>query len=165
MRLRGRRAGLWQEQGCQEEGVIGDLDDPDLTLTADPAHSEPALLEPLPVVGVHPVVAVVVLRDLRGSIESGSLCPREDSHRLALTHQRARQRGDDEPFGIGARLGVVGVPEPENVARELDDRVLEATSGADERNPALSRVAYGRERSVHAAVGTGGRDPEPVVLG
>jgi len=60
---------------------------------------------------------------------------------------------------------VVGVPEPENVARELDDRVLEATSGADERNTALARVANGRERAVHAPVGTGRRDPKPSVPG
>jgi hypothetical protein len=35
---------------------------------------------------------------------------------------------------------MVGVPEPENVARELDDRVLEATSGGDHGNPALACV-------------------------
>src|SRR5438132_13183511 len=65
----------------------------------------------------------------------------------------------------GARLGVVGVSEPENVARELDDRVLETASGADEGDAALARVADRRERAVHAAVRARRRDPEAAVPG
>src|SRR5438132_8963034 len=60
----------------------------------------------------------------------------------------------------GARLGVVGVSEPENVARELDDRVLEAASGTDEGNSPFPRVADRRERAVHAAVRTRRCDPD-----
>ena len=49
-----------------------------------------------------------------------------------LSNQRARERSDYEPLGVGICLGVVGVSEPEDVARELDDRVLKAGSGGDE---------------------------------
>ena len=55
-------------------------------------------------------------------------------YRLRLPDERARERRDNEPPGTGRRLGVIGVSEPENVARELDDRVLEAASGTDEGN-------------------------------
>jgi hypothetical protein len=61
-----------------------------------------------------------------------------------LSNQRARERGDYEPLGVGICLGVVGVSEPENVARELDDRVLKAGSGADERDTAFARISNGR---------------------
>src|SRR5262245_11402621 len=81
-----------------------------------------------------------------------------------LADERACQRGDDEARSLGARLCVVGVSEPENVARELDDRVLEAASGADERHAPLARVADGRQRALHAPVRARGRDEEAVVL-
>src|SRR5262245_46777950 len=60
---------------------------------------------------------------------------------------------------------MIGVSEPENVARELDDRVLEASSGAEERHAALPRVPDGRERAFHAAIRARRRDPETVVRG
>src|SRR5262249_59358351 len=53
--------------------------------------------------------------------------------------------------------------EPENVARELDDRVLESASGADERNAALARVADRLQGAGHAAIRTRRRDPHAVV--
>src|SRR5262249_33583237 len=53
------------------------------------------------------------------------------------------------------------VSEPEDGARELDDRVLEATSGPDQWYSPLSRVADGRQRALHAAVGAGRSDPQP----
>jgi len=60
---------------------------------------------------------------------------------------------------------MVGVSVPEDVARELDDRVLETPSGADQRNAALARVANGREGAFHAAVRARRRDPHAVVRG
>jgi len=60
---------------------------------------------------------------------------------------------------------VIGVSVPEDVAREFDDRVLEAASGADQRDSALARVADGGERPVHAPVGARRRDPDAVVGG
>lgn len=80
-----------------------------------------------------------------------------------MADERAGERRDDQLQGVRARLGVVGVSDPENVARELDDRVLEAPSGPDERNSPLARVANGGKRAVHAPVGARRRDPDAVV--
>jgi len=55
---------------------------------------------------------------------------------------------------------MVGILDPEDIARELDDRVLEAASGPDERDPALSGEPDCRKRTLHALVGTRGRDEE-----
>jgi hypothetical protein len=60
---------------------------------------------------------------------------------------------------------VVRVLDPEDVARELDDRVLKASSGPDERDPALAGEAYGGEGTLHAAVRARGRDEDPPVAG
>ena len=66
--------------------------------------------------------------------------------------ERAGQRRDNESLGIGGALGMIGVLEPEDVARELDDRVLEAPSRADERDPTLAGESNGGERAIHAAI-------------
>jgi hypothetical protein len=58
---------------------------------------------------------------------------------------------------------MVGVLDPEDVARELDDRVLKSSSGPDEREATLARVTNRSERSIHAAVGAGGCDEKPGV--
>lgn len=54
---------------------------------------------------------------------------------------------------------MTGVSEPENVAREFDDRVLESTSSANERNATLAGIAQGIRCSSHAAVRTGRCNP------
>jgi hypothetical protein len=78
--------------------------------------------------------------------------------------ERAGQGSDDEALGLGVRLGVVGVLDPEDVARELDDRVLEATSGADEGYAALACMANGAERPVHVPVRAGRCHEDPGVV-
>src|SRR5436309_12126689 len=159
------RAGLRQEQGGDEEGVLRELDDPDLALRAHAAHPKAARLELQPILRVHPVVAVVGLDGLGHAVEPRGARAWDEDDPLRLPHERARQRRDDESRGVGARLSVVGVSVPEDVARELDDRVLEATSGADQRDSALARVAHGGEGAVHAAVRARRRDPDAVVRG
>src|SRR5216117_3525518 len=158
-----RRTGLRQEQGGEEERMIGNLDDPDLALAAQPAYPESAGLEQSVVVRVDTVVAVIVLGRLGNAVERRGAAIGEHEDRLRLPDERARERRDNEPPGTGRRLGVVGVSEPENVARELDDRVLEAASGTDEGNSPFPRVADRRERAVHAAVRTRRCDPDSVV--
>jgi hypothetical protein len=59
-------------------------------------------------------------------------------------------------------LAVVRVLDPENVARDLDDRVLEPPSGAHQRNSALTRVANGRERPFWMDVGVTWRQEDGV---
>src|SRR5207244_7695402 len=134
-----RRAGLRQEQGGEEERMIGNLDDPDLARAAQPAYPESAGLEQSVVVRVDTVVAVIVLGRLGNAVERRGAGLGEHEDRLRLTDERARERRDNEPPGTGSRRGVAGVSEPENVARELDGRVLEAASGTDEGNSPFPR--------------------------
>jgi hypothetical protein len=117
------------------------LHDADLRVAPEAAHHHPGRLQPGSVGGVHAVVTVVVLDARGGAVEGGGSGTGQDGHGLLRFHERAGERGDDEALRSGVRLGVVGVLDPEDVARELDDRVLEATSGSDERHPALPCVA------------------------
>src|SRR5262245_2473562 len=143
--------------------MLGKFDDTDLALGSDPADAQPTVLEAAVVVGVDAVVAVVVLGGLGGAVQPCRQRAGAEDDRVGLAHERARQGRDHEAVSFRARLSVIGVSDPENVARELDDRVLEATSGADQWYASLARVADGLKRAVHAPIRAGGRDPEPAI--
>jgi hypothetical protein len=76
-------------------------------------------------------------------------------HLLLGARERARELGDDRLISVGLDLCVCGALDPEDVARDLDDRALEAASGSDERHAPLAGEADRSERAVHPA----GRDP------
>jgi len=60
---------------------------------------------------------------------------------------------------------MIGVLESEDVARELDDRVLEAASRSEERHSALAGEPDGRQCTLHAPIRTGRRNDETGVRG
>ena len=161
----GTRASLRQEESGQKEWVAGQLHDPDLAVPTEPAHHHPAGLQAGPVPWVDAVAAVVVLGAGGGTVERGGPRPRQDGHRLFGPHEGAGERDDRETLRARVRLGMVGVLDPENVARELDDRVLEPPSGAHEGHAALASVADGAEGAVHVPVRTGGRHEDSGVAG
>src|SRR5262249_54483054 len=101
-----------------------------------------------------PVIAVVGLGGSPRSIEDRCTCAGLDVYWLLQPHERTGRRRDHELLGPWIRLRVFGVLDPEDVARDLDDRVLEATSRAGERHPALPRMADRREYPLHAHIGT-----------
>ena len=109
-----------------------EFDDPDLAVCPRTAHDKPGLLKRAAMVRVHTVMAVVRLRDLRRPVEALGEGAWGDRDRLALSGQRACQRRDDKP--ACSRMSVllmIGVRETEDVARDLDDRVLKPSSSAD----------------------------------
>lgn len=138
----------------------GDLDDPELAVLSEATQPEAGLLEGRVIVGIHAVIAAIVLDSGVDTIERGSPRARDDRDRLLRPDKRAGQGRDDKPTRIRAGLGMIGVLESEDVARELDDRVLEAASGSEERHPALAGEPDGRERPLHAPIGTGRRNEE-----
>ena len=60
---------------------------------------------------------------------------------------------------------MVGVLEAENVARDLDDRVLKTASRGDEGHAALSREADRLQRASHASIWARGRDEHAGICG
>ena len=155
-----------QEERGDEEGVSGKLDDPKLAVFTEPAQPESSLFESLVVCGVDAVVASIVLESRFGTVESRRPRARNDFHALLYPNEGAGERGDDEALGLWVCPGMIGILEPEDVARELDDRVLEAASGADERNHSLAREADRRQHTRHAPVRTAcRRDQETGVPG
>jgi hypothetical protein len=165
MRRRARGTGLWKKQRRHEEGMVAKFDDPDLAVVPYAAHAQAMLFERVPICRVHTVVAVKVLGGALGVIELRRSTARDDSDGLLLPDERARKRRDDEPLGIRIRLRVIGVLDPQDIARELDDRALKPSSRADERHATLSRISDGGERAIHAAIRTCRRNPDPVELG
>lgn len=141
----------------------GKLDDADLAVFAGPAHDHTGALELRAVLRVQSIVAVERLGHAGGAaVETSGERTRHDAHRLRLPDERAGQRRDDEPARAGVSiLLMVGVLDPENVARDLDDRVLKAASGSDERDTPFPRIAHRRDRPLHVAVGTPRGDQQP----
>jgi hypothetical protein len=165
MRRRARGTGLWKEQRRHEEGMVAKLDDPDLAVGPYAAHAQAMRFESVPIRRVNPVVAVKVLDGAFCVIELRRSAARYDRDDLLLPDERARKRRDDEPLGIRIRLGMISVLDPQDIARELDDRVLKPSSRADERHATLSRISDGDERAIHAVIRTRRRNPDSVELG
>lgn len=160
--LRGRTS-LWEKEGGDEERVRGQLNDPHLAVAPDTASDHAAGLEEPAVLSVDAVVTVVGFNRLWGPVVRGRSCAGNNGDRLALPDEGARQACNDQA-GTSWRLVffVIGVPESKDVARELNDRVLESPSGTDQRHAPLPRVADRIQRTAHATIGTPRSNPEPV---
>ena len=166
MRPSRSRPHLRQEERGDEEGVSGKLDDPKLAVFTEPAQPESSLFESLVVCGVDAVVASIVLESRFGTVESRRPRARNDFHTLLYPNEGAGERGDDEALGLWVCPGMIGILEPEDVARELDDRVLKAASGGDERHHSFARETDRSQHTRDAPVRTAcGRDQETGVAG
>jgi hypothetical protein len=165
MRMAETGAQLRHEERREEERMIREFDDANLTVVVEARRLEAGALERRKILGVQPVTAAIGLDHRRGPVERGGPAVRHDGDRLVQAHQGAGQLGDDKPVGAGADLAVVGILEPKDVARELEDRVLEATSGADQRHAAFASEADGGEGALEVSVGTCRGDQEAGIDG
>jgi len=145
--------------------VCRDLYDAELALVSEATEREARLLEGSVILRIHAVIAAIVLDSGADTIERRSPRAKDDRDRLLRPGNRAGQGRDDEPIGIRARFSMIGVLESEDVARELDDRVLEAASRSEERHPTLAGEPDGRECALHAPIRTGRRNDETGVRG
>jgi hypothetical protein len=145
--------------------MVAKFDDPDLAVAPDGGHAQAMCFERGPIRGVHAVAAVEVLDSVRRVIELRRSAAGDYRDGLLLPDERARKRRDDEPLGIRICLSMIGVLDPQDIARELDDRVLKPASRADERHATLAGISNGGERAIHAAIRTCRRNPESVELG
>lgn len=143
----------------------GQLDDTRLgVLRVHARDMEPGSLEVGAEGRVHPVTTVVRLVARLAAVElSGQGSGPDRDASLDTPADVTGERRDCERLGFWIRLGVVGVPVPEDVAHVLDNDVLEPASGADEGYAAFAGVANRLERRVHVPVRARRSDPEPVV--
>ena len=79
-----------------------------------------------------------------------------------LSDQRTTQRRDEEATCIGTGFGMLGVLEPHHVPRVLDHQMLEAATGADERNVVFPRVSNSRQRSLQTSIRASGTAKQSV---
>src|SRR5262245_64669971 len=152
------QSGAGDEQRPDEEWMRREFDDPDLPAGSATADDDACVCQVCLAARVQPVVAVVWLRGSHRSIEASCTCAGLDLDLLLLAHERARERRDQESLRLWIGFRVVGVLDPEDVARNLDDCVLEPTSRAGEGYPALAGMAHRREYAFHAGVGTARRN-------
>ena len=119
--------------------MVWKLDNAHLPVDADAARHQPARFEKPAIFGIDAVIAVVGLGDLNSAVEHSGACAGNNCHGLLLAYQRAGQARDNEGVrSLVPVLFVIGVLKPEDVARELDDRVLKPPSGPHERDPAFA---------------------------
>jgi hypothetical protein len=144
--------------------VSGKLDDAELAVLAESAQPEARLLERGSILGIDGVAASKILDGRGDAIERGGPGAGDDEDALLCTGQRAGQRRDDEPLGVGTAFGMFSILEPEDVTRELDDRVLEATSGGHQGHAPFPGQSNRGQGAHHAAIRTARRDEEAGVL-
>src|SRR3989475_5750191 len=165
VRPRGARLELGVELAADEPGVVGELDHfHERAVGRQPRAPHPVLGQHV-AVGVRYLVAVAVaLAHLRGAVHmrdarAGAQLagvgaePHSPAH-LLDAFLRAHQR-DHRVLAFGLELARVGVGELADVARELDDRRLQAEADAQERQLVLAGPADRFQHSLHAA------HPEP----
>ena len=119
--------------------MIRKLDNTHLTVSTDAACHQAGRFETVAILGIEAVVAVVWLGDFKGAVERRGAGTGNNSDGLQLAYERASQARNHEGLcPLVLVFFVVGVLKAEDVARELDDRVLKAPSGSYERDPAFA---------------------------
>jgi hypothetical protein len=97
-----------------------------------------------------------------GAAQLGDPRARHRRHRPLLADQRA---GEPRQHGIlGVRVGLLvrSVLDARGVARELEQHVLEAAAGAEDRRIAGARLLDRRQHRVLVAVGRAGHHPQRI---
>ena len=83
----------------------------------------------------------------------------------APLHECAAQRRHHQVGGRWTRFGVGGGAAADDVVHELEDGVLEAAAGAEERSSALPGVTDRAERSIRVGIGARGHAPDAMIGG
>jgi hypothetical protein len=119
--------------------VVRKLDNPHLTVNTDAACDQAARFETVAILGIEAVIAVIRLGDFKGAVERRGAGARNNCDGLQLAYKRASQARNHEGLWLLVPVFfVIGVLKPQDVARELDDRVLKPPSGPYERDPAFA---------------------------
>jgi hypothetical protein len=142
---------------------VWEFHEADRAVVPKAADREAGLAERRRVVRVYTVVAPKFLDHLRRPVQGRCAGRRRQPHPVGLPDERAGKRRDGKTRRGGGCLCVVGVLDPEDVARELDDRVLETPSGPEKRDAALAGKRGGRQGALHVPVGARWREKEPIV--
>ena len=134
-----------------------------------PDRSMPGRLERLAIPVVHlEAVAVPLVDDLlavdRGGLRAGRQLGRveAEAHRAALVLHVALvgHEVDDRVLGEHVELGRVGVRGADDLARELDDRALQAEAQAEVRDAVVAGVVGGEDLALDAAMAEAARDQD-----
>ena len=147
---------LWLEGGREEERMVGQLDCFHAGVRSGRPDDHAGAFERLDEGGIEAVAAVVEPVERGRRRRSRRTGCRAPGSPFELPVEAAREPGDDRGGRIRVALRVRGIADPRAAARQLDERVLEAAAGSQERSPRVEAVADGRERSIGIAVGRAG---------
>lgn len=137
MRLPWARRQLWLEQSSKKEQMIRQLHGSDFTGHAARANPEATCLKLHFIFLVHAIVAVVLLRLIRASVNGVQQGIRDDLQLFiarafwaAFTSMRqcTRERDDDVVRRTGIVLGAIRIGTSQNISRILYQSILEAPS-------------------------------------
>src|ERR1051325_5011539 len=102
------------------------------------------------------------LRVRRAAVPLGEPAPASRNNELGLFDERTGEWRDERNGSGRIQFGVYGSVATENVARELEQRVLKAAARAEEWNIVRARPFNGPECAVSICVGTARRAPDAV---
>ena len=134
-----QRRTLRLKEGRDEERMVLELHRPHFPAVIPPGGAQPARLEPLGVARIEAVIAVIAFDGVISAIDFGQARASGEADPSLLLNERTGERSDHRiscvrvEFGMG-RVRRVQPPDSPGI---LQDRVLEAGAGAEERAAAL----------------------------
>ena len=158
-RSAGRRLQLRLEQRRDEEGMARQLHHARVAAIVLADDVQSGVLDRVPELRIETVIAVIPLDDAPATVNRRRATGRIEKHGSRFTDERAAERRDDRCGRVGIRFGVIGVANAGDVARILEDRVLESAANTEKRKPGETRMTHSGERAIETRVRTAGRQP------
>ena len=158
----GDRADLWLEQRRHEERVIGQFNRLNTSVVSPCGNPKAVLRESIGIRWRDPIVAPVEADERCGATKIMHSCTRDCRDASLLADKTAGKAVNDPLVSTRSGFTMFGSRDAGHVSGELNDRILETTTGAQKR---LSRGSGGFDRGVHRGIITVGcsRDrPQPI---
>ena len=114
------------------------------------------------VVAVQPIAAVVAFRDFGFRIGTAQVSRTGEHEFLALFDEGTDERDDERVRRRGIQLGVRGVVQAANVARVLDERVLNSRARAEKGTESFAGQSNRGEHSLGVGEAAGGDAPDSI---
>src|SRR5579872_2174066 len=150
------RLGLRHEKRSEKVRMRDKFKNTSFAILVRACNLHPFLAQLVLVFRIQTEVAIELLHQSRGSTGNSGFPSRFDVDLHRRSNQRATEGSDEEARRVRVRLCVGRIRETQHIPGELDRKVLEPSTGANEWNVVFTCVSNGSQRSVKTSVWAAG---------